>query len=138
MSPRKESGRRYAPTVFGLIIAVAFVLLALILPPKLFGPALPSTIEMWVVMFAIIVIGIAVIIFSAVKVLRKLPATNAHAISFMIGGLILFVAVTIFDIPIHTTFIEFNQLTHTLWHVTELVGIVLIGTGLYKLSKVSA
>lgn len=130
---RKEAGRKYMPMIFGVIIALSFLLIGLKLPG--FGPALPSTVEMWIIMVAIMIVGLVVIIYSAVKVLAKLSGHMAHGISFIIGGLVLFVAVTVLDTPIHTDFIQFTLLTHTLWHITELVGVVMMGIGLHRISK---
>ncbi len=132
-STRREFGKKYMPMIFGVIIALSFILIGLKLPG--FGPALPSTIEMWIIMVAIMIIGIAVIIYSAVKVLAKLSGSMAHGISFIIGGLVLFVGVTVLDTPIHTELIQFSLLTHTLWHITELVGVVMMGIGLHKIAK---
>jgi len=136
---RKESARKYMPTILGLIIALAFVSIGLMLPG--FGPALPSTTEMYIIMTAIVVIGIATIVYSAFKVLRGMAGDMANGTSFIIGGLILFVAVTVIDFPIHTglqflgNLVEFSLLTHTLWHLTELVGVIMIGVGLHRLAR---
>lgn len=136
---RKESARKYMPMILGAIIAFAFVAIGVTLPG--FGPALPSTTAMYVIMALIVIIGVATIVFSGALVLPRLSGNMAHGISFVIGGLILFVAVTILDFAIHTGLVvgnqtvEFDLLTHTLWHITELVGVVLIGVGLQKLSK---
>lgn len=132
-SARREAGRKYMPMIFGVIIAISFILIGLKLPG--FGPALPSTIEMWLIMVAIMIIGIIVIIYSAIKVLARLSGNLAHGISFIIGGLVLFVGVTVLDTPIHTELIQFSLLTHTLWHITELVGVVMMGIGLHRIAK---
>ena len=136
---RKESARKYMPMFFGGIIAAAFVLIGFSLPG--FGPALPSTIEMYIIMFMIVVIGFATIVYSGAIVLPKLSGNMAHGISFIIAGLILFVAVTVLDFAIHTDLVfgsntvQFDLMTHTLWHLTELVGVIMIGLGLHRLSK---
>jgi len=125
--------KKYMPMVIGMVIAFSFVLIALKLPG--FGPALPSTLEMWIIMASIMIVGVITIIYSALRVLPKIEGEMAIGISFIIGGLILFVAVTVLDTPIHTDFIQFSLLTHTLWHITELVGVVMMGIGLHKVSK---
>lgn len=139
-NPRKESARKYMPMIFGVIIAVSFVSFGLFLPG--FGPALPSTPTMYAIMTMIVIIGIATIVYTAARVLAKSSGDMAHGLSFIIAGLILFVGVTVLDFPIHTGLVvaghtvEFSLLTHTLWHLTELVGVVMMGIGLQRLSKV--
>lgn len=128
--------KKYMPMILGAIIAFSFILIALKLPGL--GPALPSTLEMWIIMVSIMIIGVITIIYSALKVLPNIHGDLGHGISFIIGGLILFVAVTVLDTPIHTTLIEFSLLTHTLWHITELVGVIMMGLGLHKISKSAA
>jgi len=125
--------KKYMPMVLGAVISFSFILIALKLPGL--GPALPSTFEMWVIMVSIMVIGVITIIYSALKVLPNMHGDLGNGISFIIGGLILFVAVTVLDTPIHTNLIEFSLLTHTLWHITELVGMIMMGLGLHKISK---
>jgi hypothetical protein len=125
--------KKYMPMVMGAIIAFSFILIGLKLPGL--GPALPSTMEMWIIMVSIMIIGVITIIYSALKVLPRIQGDLGNGISFIIGGLILFVAVTILDTPIHTNMIEFSLLTHTLWHITELVGVIMIGLGLHRVSK---
>jgi uncharacterized membrane protein len=120
--------------VFATIIAFSFVMIGLKLPG--FGPALPSTTEMWIIMVSIMIVGVLVVIYSAVRVLPRLDGNLAQGMSFVIGGLILFVAVTVLDTPIHTDVIQFSLLTHTLWHITELVGVVMMGIGVHKMSRI--
>lgn len=125
--------KKYMPMILGAVIAFSFILIGLKLPGL--GPALPSTIEMWIIMVSIMVIGVITIIYSALKVLPNMSGGMGVGVSFIIGGLILFVAVTVLDTPIHTEFIQFSLLTHTLWHITELVGVVMMGIGLHKVAK---
>lgn len=133
VNPRREGAQRFMPIFLGIIISIAFLTIGLTFPGL--GPALPSTPEMWTIMMFIIIIGMAVIVYSAVKVIGTATGNVARGISFIIGGLILFVSVTVLDVPIHTGSIEFSQLTHTLWHITELVGVIMMGMGLHKIAQ---
>ena len=128
----KPKAQKYGPIFLGAMITLSFVIIALVVPGL--GPALPSTPEMWIIMIAIMFVGLAIIIHSVSK-LRHMPPDRAHGLAFIIAGLILFVGVTVIDVPIHTEFIEFSQLTHTLWHMTELVGLIFIGIGVYKVAR---
>ena len=125
--------KKYMPMILGAVIAFSFVLIGLRLPGL--GPALPSTLEMWIIMASIMIVGVITVIYSALRVLPNMSGDMGIGVSFIIGGLILFVAVTVLDTPIHTEFIEFSLLTHTLWHITELVGVVMMGIGLHKVAK---
>ena len=126
----------------GVVLVVGLVTAAFSIPEG-FGPPLTSETgfagffglpEMFVIMVGIVVVGSVMAGYGFIRVLRPYQGQIAQAFAFILGGIILFVGVTILDIPIHTADIGFNRLTHFVWHFLELIGLVFLGIGFKKLA----
>jgi hypothetical protein len=133
---------KYLPPIIGVVLVIGLITTAFSIPEG-FGPPLTSQLgfagfvglpEMFVIMIGIVAVGAVIAIYGLFKVLRPYQGQIAQAFAFILGGIILFVGVTVLDIPIHTGDIGFNRLTHFIWHFLELIGLVFLGMGFKKLA----
>ena len=123
------------PLIVSVILVLLFIVIAYRIPSG-FGPALPSTVEMYAIMTGIVVVGVVVSIYGVIKVVLPYPGKISESFAMVIGGLILILGVTVLDFQIHTEALGFNRLTHIFWHLSELVGFIMIAFGLKGLAEV--
>lgn len=107
------------------------------------GP-LPTTIDLDIAMYGVLVFAVLVVFYSLKKVSTKYTGKMALAFNFIVGGAILFAAVTIMDLFIHQVWwaeygaTTFNHTTHLVWHVLEWVGMAFIFWGMKNLADLIA